>query len=118
MNQEDAQIAGVFTLRLLNEAAVRKHALKCSQICRNGKYTRVGQEFIDELLADVESSLVRAIEVQSRTTLHEPVSIEDLSFVTGNLRDRIMERVDRCIGRMIQNKVQRQTTGVTLTRTR
>lgn len=119
MNQEEekTQLAGVYSLRMLNESAVREHGLNCSRICRAGKYTRVGQPFIDEVLADVESSFVRSIEAMCRTTLHAPVDAGELWFLTGNLEKRILERVNRAVGRLIQNKVQRQTTGCTLTRT-
>jgi hypothetical protein len=107
----------LMSLRVLNEAAIREHALRCSQVCRNGKFTRVGQEFIDEVRADVES-IVRAIRVQARTTLHEPVDTAGLGFTTGNLMDRVQHEFNLMVGRVIQNKVQRQTTGKTLTSTR
>lgn len=107
-----------FSLRMLNETAVRGHGMRCSQVCRNGKFTRMSPDFVEEVVADVESTFVRGIEVQARTTLHEPVDVGDLWFLTGNLEQRILERVNRAVGRIIQNKVQRQTTGCTLTRTR
>jgi hypothetical protein len=105
------------SLRVLNEAAIREHALKCSQVCRNGKFTRVSQEFVDEVRADVES-IVRAIRAQSRTTLHEPVDVGAHVFTTGNLMDRVQHEFNLMVGRVIQNKIQRQTTGCTAKATR
>lgn len=102
--------------RYLNESAIRAHALKCSSAYRAGKFTRVGGDFIDEVKADVEAFL-RALRI-THPTLHPALPVEN-TLVTGALCDRMMPIINEAIGRIIQNKVQRQpTTGKTLGRTR
>lgn len=103
--------------RYLNESAIRAHALQCSKQFRAGKFTRVGQDFIDEVKTDVEC-LVRNIRGQTPVNLDEPLE-SAVHFATGELIQRMHDELDRLIGRIIQNKVKRQpTVGVTLSRTR
>ena len=104
--------------RYLNETALRNHALKCSEKYRAGKFTRVGQDFLDEVKADVEQ-LLRNVRNQA-TTFHPALEPdENTSCVTGLFADKVMAELNRLICRMIQNKVQRQpTVGKTLSRTR
>jgi hypothetical protein len=105
------------TLRLLNESAIRDHALACSKAYRAGKFTRVGQEFIDEVKADTEA-LVRELRSKYQT-LHPVLDPGNKGFTTGALSDRIMHELNHVIGRMVQNKVQKQPScGCTLSRTR
>lgn len=103
--------------RLLNEASLRAHALDCSKRFRAGKFTRVGQDFIDEVHADVEA-LIRELRNKWPTTVHEPIVLNN-GLVTGLLCDKVKEALNGAIARLIQNKVQRQpTVGKTLGRTR
>lgn len=103
--------------RYLNETAVRTHALACSKTYRAGKFTRVGQDFMDEVKADTEA-LVREIR-NKYATLHPVLDLGENQVVTGALLDKIGAELGNAIGRLIQNKVQRQPTcGVTLGRTR
>lgn len=110
------------SMRYLNEKAIRDYALRCSARFRANKFTRVGEDFIDEVKADVEAS-VRAMKKDAPTSLHEPLytaSVEDPpSFATGALMQKVETEVNGLIARIIQNKVQRQpTVGKTLGRTR
>ena len=41
--------------RFLNETAIRDHALRCSARFKCNRFTRVGQDFLDEVQADVEA---------------------------------------------------------------
>ena len=91
--------------RYLNESAIRSHALKCSQTYRAGKFTRVGEDFINEVKADTEA-LIRELRNKYRT-LH-PELPADNTFVTQRLSDRLMAEVNNAIGRIIQSKIQRQ----------
>lgn len=112
----DSETIDLASGRYLNESAIRSHALKCSAAYRAGKFTRVGGDFIDEVKADVEAFL-RALRI-THPTLHLPLPVDN-TLVTGNLCDRISPILNDAIGRIIQNKVQRQpTTGKTLSRTR
>jgi hypothetical protein len=117
---DEQQIANT---RLLNESAIREHALTCSAKYRANKFTRVGQAFLDEVATDVEN-LVRNVRSQF-PTLHPPLSqgFPDTSkvpsLVTGALREKVISELNKAIARLIQNKVQRQpTVGKTLGRTR
>lgn len=103
--------------RLLNESAIREHALACSAKFRAGKFTRVGQDFIDEVQADVEA-FVREIRLKWPTRVHEPLPVKS-GLVVGRLSDIVRTALNDAIGRLIQSKVQRQpTVGKTLGRTR
>lgn len=103
--------------RYLNESAIREHALKCSAAYRANRFTRVGEEFITEVKADVEA-LIRNLRSKYQT-LHPALSVENTTFITGQLSDRVMGEMNSMIGRLIQSKVQAQPScGKTLGRTR
>jgi len=103
--------------RYLNETAIRNHALRCSAQFRAGKFTRVGQDFIDEVKADAEAAL-RELRAKAATQLNEPLAHED-TFTTGLFELRASGILNDLIGRIVQNKVRRQPScGKTLGRTR
>ncbi len=107
------------TLRFLNESAIREHALACSKQFRAGKFTRVGEDFLDEVKADVASFLRDLRSVRNPTSLHDPLFPTDLSFPTGLLMEHVQYALNQYIGRLVQNKVQKQPScGCTLSRTR
>lgn len=123
MNSETATITipdeslDLASMRYLNESAVRDHALLCSAKFRANRFTRVGEDFIDELKADLES-VIRHLNVDCKTVLNDPLT-PDVEFVTGALLKKMEPVLNKLIGRLIQNKVQRQpSTGKTLGRTR
>ncbi len=104
--------------RFLNETAVRNHALACSKAYRAGKFTRVGQEFMDEVKADVEA-IIRELRTKYSNQVHPVLDLGENEVVTGALSDKVMAELSKAIGRLIQNKVQRQPScGCTLGRTR
>ena len=105
--------------RLFNRSAVKEHALKCSKEKRAGKFTRVGDAFIQELQADVEA-IVRESLSRAFIEPSELVSPADgARFVTGELLAHLGEALNAAIPRLIQRKVQRQPScGCTLSRTR
>lgn len=105
--------------RFLNETAIRDHALRCSARFKGNRFTRVGQDFLDEVQADVEM-LIRNVRNQQVTSLFPPLEPDEkTSCVTGALSDKVMGELNRLICRMVQNKVQRQPScGKTLGRTR
>jgi hypothetical protein len=107
------------TLRLLNESAIHNHALACSQKFRAGKFTRVGEDFQNEVRADVEA-FIREIRNKWPTPLHEPLPLdENACCVTGALSDKVMAALNDAIARLIQSKVQKQpSVGCTLRATR
>jgi len=105
--------------RFLNATAVRAHALRCSAKFKGSRFTRVGQDFLDEVEADVEA-LVRTLRVQSPTMTFSPLEPDKKGgCVTGALRDKVAAELNRLVCRIIQNKTQRQpSVGKTLGRTR
>lgn len=108
--KDDVELA---TLRLLNESAIKTFALECSRTFRAGKFTRVGEDFVDEVIADVET-FIRKLRGTNWTSPHDPLETK-LVFTTGALSDKVMLELNRVIGRIIQQKVQRQpTVGCTL----
>lgn len=116
MNDEPLDLASG---RFVNESAIRDHALACSKQFRAGKFTRVGEDFINEVKADIEAA-VRSIRNQCRTSPHEPLELpENMCFTTGALSDKVMFEWNQMIARITQQKVQRQpTVGSTLRATR
>lgn len=98
---------------------MRAHALQCSEKFKGGRFTRVGQDFLDEVAADVEA-LVRGLRNQQPTQLFPALEpAENTSCVTGALSAKVAVELNRLVCRMIQNKVQRQPScGKTLGRTR
>ncbi len=105
--------------RFLNESAIRDHALRCSARFRNNRFTRVGQDFLDEVKADVEA-WIRSMKTQCKTHMFDPLEPdENISCVTGALSGKVEGELNRLICRIIQNKVQRQpSVGKTLRATR
>ncbi len=105
------------TLRYLNESAIRSHALRCSARFKANRFTRVGEDFLDEVKADVEAVL-RELRSKAPTQMFEPLATDEL-FVTGALQERAASVFNNLVARIIQNKVQRQPScGKTLSRTR
>ena len=111
------EVIDISTQRYLCESAIKAHALRCSARFKANRFTRVGEDFVDEVKADVEAFL-RELRAKSPTQSFEPLP-QDETFVTGLLRDRAGQLMDDWIARLIQNKVQRQPScGKTLGRTR
>lgn len=106
--------------RYLNESAIHEYALRCSKQFKAGKFTRVSQDFIDEVKADVEA-WVRAIRKQWST--FSPFEGEpeggQLAFTTGALCEKIMPELNDAVARLIKNKVWKHPScGKTLGRSR
>lgn len=100
----------------LNQSAIRKHALACSVVHKGGRFTRTGQDFIDEVEADVEA-IIRELRAKIPASLAVTPTKE--IFVTGALTEKLKTALNEVIARVIQNKVARQPTcGQTLGRTR
>lgn len=105
------------SLRFLNKSAIKQHALNCAARLRP-KFTRVGQDFIDEVEADVES-FIRGLRTDSMKDVAAAPCLEPTDdFLTGALLEKLKPILNRQVARIIQGKVWRQTTGITLGRTR
>lgn len=107
------------SMRYLNESAIKEHALQCSVKFRGNRFTRVGEDFTEEVKADVEA-VVRELRTKANASVapHEVLS-PDVDFLTGALMDKLRPILNQLVGRIIQSKVQRQPScGKTLGRTR
>lgn len=104
-------------MRYLNRSAIKMHALTCATRLRP-KFTRVGQDFIDEVEADVEAFIRGLLTDSTKDVAAGPVIEPTDDFLTGALVEKLKPIVNRQVARIIQSKVWRQTTGVTLGRTR
>lgn len=102
----------------LNQSAIKKHALVCSKAHKCGKFTRVGQDFLDEVNAEVEALVRDLRNTRFPSGMHDPLSTDE-SFVTGPLLEKVRQALNAAIGRIVQSKVSKQpSVGVTLGRTR
>lgn len=106
------------SMRYLNESAIKQHALTCAARFRP-KFTRVGQDFVDEVKADVEA-FVRDLRnnANREMALHGAPLVANEDFLTGALLEKLKPILNQTVARIIQSKVQRQTTGKTLGATR
>lgn len=118
-NSQNGEPLDLSSGRFLNETAIRDHALECSKRCKGGKFTRVGQDFIDEVKADAEG-LIRELRAKFPTGIFDPIEPgENSSCLTGAYVDKVKVELNRALCRLIQLKVQRQpSVGKTLSRTR
>ena len=116
-NQEPLDLA---TGRYLNESAIHSYALHCSAKYKAGKFQRVGQDFIDEVKADVES-WIRGIRQQwkNASPLDGETPDDQVIFTTVALMEKIQPELNAAIARLIKNKVWRHPScGKTLGRSR
>lgn len=96
--------------RILNRTAVREYALHVSEKVRGGKFTRVGEDFIDAVEAEV-SALIR------RTYPAIPGDMPHVNdcFVTGDAMHKMRNALDNFVQAIVFAKVRRHpTVGVTL----
>lgn len=97
----------VATSRYLNISAVKKHALKCSIELRAGKFSRVGESFVDSVQAEVDRLLYH-IHGQFNPSINNRVASDaDASFITGAFMSRAKDAFENVVPRIIQARVQR-----------
>lgn len=116
-NQEPLDLASG---RYLNESAIHSYALHCSARYKAGKFNRVGQDFIDEIKADVES-WIRGLRQQwkNASPFEDTPETDAETFTTGALMEKIQPELNQAIARLIKNKVWRHPScGKTLGRSR
>ena len=99
------------TQSVINRSAVKAYALKVSKERRAGKFTRVSEEFLTAVEAEVET-VIRHIALGVETIT--PVG-DDREFITGAALDKVRETLDLRARRIIHGKVMRHPTlGCTL----
>jgi len=116
--EPQGELGDISSARFLNGSAIRDHALRCSARFKGNRFTRVGQDFIDEIKVDVESFIRKEIRSKWPTRLYEPLE-PDVTTTTGLLGEKLLVELNRAICRLIQSKVcSHPTVGKTLSRTR
>lgn len=103
--------------RLLNQSAIKEHALKCSKTLRAGYFNRVGSDFIEAVQSDAEN-LIKEICAKYQPGVHEVVPSEPgAQFVTGAFIAKAKDILNAAVPRIIQARVQRHpSVGKTLKR--
>jgi hypothetical protein len=98
-----------------NRAALKRHALRMSDKCRGGKFTRVSEEFFNAIEASIEAE-IRSKRSDHRTIGLHPAHLpnEEDDFLTGAGKKKLCEAFNQWIGRQIQNKVDQTRVGKTL----
>lgn len=101
----------------LNESALKRHALACSKANKSGRFTRVGQDFLDEIEAEVEALVRDLRNNRFPVQVNAPLATEEC-FVKEALLEKVKDALNQAIARIIQQRVQRQpSVGTTLGRT-
>ena len=97
-----------------NTAAIRRQALRVSAHTRQGKFTRVSTEFIDNLVAIIEAKQ-REFEREAPSPIFGQVPIpEDENFLTGDGKKRLIAAFNTWIAREIHREVNKVRVGKTL----
>lgn len=97
---------------IINRSAVKAYALKVSKERRAGKFTRVGESFLEQIEAQAES-VIRQVVVGEPVDIVQPE--DDRLFVTGAALDKFQAKFNERVRAIIQSKVVRHpTVGCTL----
>src|SRR5262245_12584643 len=93
------------TQSVINRSAVKDYALKVSKERRAGKFTRVGESFLDQVEADVESAIRSLVPLSEADS---PVaSGDDRLFITGAVWEKVKEKLNDRTRRIVQGRVMR-----------
>lgn len=91
------------TQSVINRSAVKAYALKISAERRAGKFTRVGEDFLTRIEADVEAS-IRQVGLE----LSNPVKpADDREFITGSALDKVREKLNERTRAIVNSAVMR-----------
>lgn len=95
-----------------NRSALRRHALKVSDTQRRGKFTRVSEEFLDGIVAEIENER-RRLRATVQNGLHDPVPVDE-NFLTGAGSEALVADFNEWVGKTIARRVHQTRTGKTL----
>lgn len=93
------------TQSVINRSAVKAYALKVSKDLKCGKFTRVGECFLDQIEAEVEAA-IRGLST-APSTWEPPKPEDDRNFVTGAAVDKLMEKLHEKTRNIVAGKVMR-----------
>ena len=94
-----------------NKPAIKRQGLRVSNEIRNGKFTRVGKTFVEEVIAEIENDL-RRMEAPLSGALKTVET--DENFLTGKGLARLKAAFNKRIAREIQRKADNVRVGKTL----
>lgn len=96
---------------VINRSAVKAFALKVSRERRAGKFTRVSEEFLTQVEADVNATIRRINSCDSSVEPEQDKSV----FITGEAACRMREMLNKEAQSLIARRVMRHPSlGVTL----
>jgi hypothetical protein len=102
----------------MNNAAVKEYALECSKVCKGGRFTRMGEDFMAELAGDFEY-IIRSIGSKTPVAWPSEVPLDGRHLLDLTDREKLYDVFTRLLARMIQRTVERQPScGQTLGRTK
>lgn len=82
-------------------AAVKRHSLVCAQKLRAGKFSRVGEDFLQQIEEDLEST-ARTL---GQTVTTEVLPTEEY-FLTSEGEKHLLDNINSHIAKIIQKRVQ------------
>lgn len=101
------------TQSIINRSAVKKYALKVSAEKRAGKFTRVSEEFLTQVEADLEAG-IRQLSLSDYSEMVKPDEGADW-FITGQALKNAESRLNMLARVIVHRKVMRHPTlGCTL----
>lgn len=97
---------------VINRSAVKTFALEISAERKAGKFTRVSEDFLTGVEAEVESYIRK---LNPTVGIHGVAPLDDQSFVTKLAREKMEARLNDVTRAIIFNKVMRHpSVGMTL----
>lgn len=91
-------------MRILNNSAVRAHALACSKQIKGGKFDRVSESFFVEIEAGLDE-IVRSVNAKHPSKIHADI-LTPTRFITDQLLGKFRPLLDRAVARIIQRAVE------------
>ncbi len=93
--------------RLLNVSAIKAHALRVSAERRAGKFERVGESFLEQVEADVDTVVRQLANACPLPDGFRPVATDNVCFVTQHMDEKLAFAMSDVVARIIQRRVHR-----------
>lgn len=91
---------------VINRSAVKAYALKVSKERKGGKFTRVGEDFLDAVEAQVES-VIRGLTTFQGAESDVIFPDDDREFITGAALEKFRERLNERTRTIVSGLVRR-----------
>lgn len=89
----------------LNKASTKGYALRCSELLRAGKFTRVGEAFLQSVEADLDSAIRQ---IGGALPERAPMLEKDETFVHwSDIEPLVREKIEQLVRSLIIRKVLR-----------